>query len=259
MFTHTLPNLLIHLILTGSTPKFLRRKITYGGASLDHLFQTQMLKILYQELELRLSGSRSPEAGSSSSSSGSSSKIPAGMGMPNIGGLAMAGMGMGMGMGMSPNPPVPVIPRDGVCFSNLGHRHGIPPKTEDDEHGVCICQLVSCMACFHELAISRKGPISLLPFELADTEIAIGWTGGIETAAQARVRREGLRIPITPKAELPQGKGFVQNKRPPMVPRPVPMFAHPQMTDVLAVEEHLRWRLTEYEFTSCNGGDRIAG
>lgn len=205
-----------------------------------------MLKILYQDLELRLSGSRSPEAGPSNPKSNPTSPAaplnPMGMAM----GIGM-GMGMGIGMGMSSNPPIPSIPRDGVCFSNLAHRHGTNLKPEEDEHGLCICQLVTCMACFHETAINRKGPISALPFELDATETSIGWVGSIETQDQARVRRQGLRMPITPKAALPSkgGVGWVQNVKPEMVPRPVPMFPHPQMTDVLAVEEHLRWRLKE--------------
>jgi len=166
--------------------------------------------------------------------------------MPDLNAMGM-GMGLSMGMGMGGSPTsIPPIPRDGVCFSNLGHRHGIPLKPEDDEHGLCICQLISCMKCFHQTSSTRKGPISLLPYELAGTETSIGWTGGIETSAQARVRNEGLRIPITPKAKLPvNGKGFVHNPKPIMVERPIPMFPHPQMTDVLAVEEHLRWRLKE--------------
>jgi len=46
---------------------------------------------------------------------------------------------------------------------------------------------------------------------------------------------------------IPDGRGFVKNPRPNIekVSRPPPLFPHPQMTDVLAVEEHLRWRLKE--------------
>ena len=61
LFTRTLPTLIIHLILTGATPQFLRRSIVHGGWPLDTLFQTQMLDLLYTELELRLSGARPPE------------------------------------------------------------------------------------------------------------------------------------------------------------------------------------------------------
>ncbi|KAK8869538.1 hypothetical protein IAR55_000104 [Kwoniella newhampshirensis] len=230
LFTHTLPNLIIHLIMTGSTPTFLRRKIVYGGQSLDHLFQSQMLHLLYDELELRLTGGR-PHAEPGPSNAASR---------------------------MSPLPlptPVPATPtslfRDGVCFHNLAYHHGIPE--EEDDHGPCLCQLTTCMTCFHQAALSRRGPVSLLPYELLGSSVAQGWLGTVESESQARTRQESLRRKAGSKASLPEGKGFVHNPKPRSLtsdderssPKPTMIFPHPQMTDVLAVEEHLRWRLKE--------------
>lgn len=182
------------------------------------MFQNQILDIMYAELELRLSGSRPSEVGTRLPNP--MSPIP-----PN------------------PNPPPSGPPRDGVCFQSLAHKHGL--ASEEDDHGMCLCDLTACLGCFHVAAVSRKGPISLLPHELSGTYTAAGWTGGIETSAQAQARRAGFHANRTAKEVIPEGKGFVQNTKASPVPRPPPMFPHPQMTDVLAVEEHLRWRLKE--------------
>ncbi|WVQ78622.1 hypothetical protein IAT38_000708 [Cryptococcus sp. DSM 104549] len=229
LFTHTLPDLIIHLIMTGATPTFLRRQVVYGGQSLDHLFQSQMLHILYEELELRLTGGRPHSDPTPSSSAQRMSPFPL------------------------PTPPTPQISlfRDGVCFHDLAHRHGIPE--EEDDHGPCLCQLTTCMACFHQTALSRRGPVSLLPHELVGTIVARGWLGEVETQAQARVRQESLRRKPAGGAQLPLGKGFahIPKEKPPTpntvkpLPKPPAIFPHPQMTDVLAVEEYLRWRLKE--------------
>ena len=209
---------MIHLILTGSSPTFLRRQIVHGGPNLDLMFQNQILEIMYSELELRLSGSRPSEVGTRLPNP--MSPIP-----PN------------------PNPPPSGPPRDGVCFQTLAQAHDI--AAEEDDHGMCLCDLTACLGCFRVAAISRKGPISLLPYELAQTQAAAGWTGGVESSAQAQARRAGFHANTTAKQAIPEGKGFVQNVKADPVPRPLPMFPHPQMTDVLAVEEHLRWRLKE--------------
>ncbi|ORY29989.1 hypothetical protein BCR39DRAFT_466943 [Naematelia encephala] len=218
LFTITIPNLLIHLILTGASPTFLRRQIVHGGPDLDYLFTQQMLDLLYQELELRLCGARPSEASSSSTP-----RPPASPTQPN-----------------AQNPPAP---RDGVCFHDLGYIHGL--SSDEDDHASCLCQLTTCLGCFHHYAVARRGPISLLPYELASAEVSEGWTGGVESAAQAEARRNGWRPVRTKREDLPEGKGFVLNPKPRQVPKPPPMFPHPQMTDVLAVEEHLRWRLKE--------------
>lgn len=110
----------------------------------------------------------------------------------------------------------------------------------------------------------RRGPISLLPHELLNTPAAKGWLGGIETEAHARARQDSLRRKAPSQSILPPGKGYAQVPRPgALAPngnaeggigegggggkplKPPQIFPHPQMTDVLAVEEHLRWRLKE--------------
>ncbi|WWD16201.1 hypothetical protein CI109_100627 [Kwoniella shandongensis] len=239
LFTHTLPNLIIHLIMTGSTPTFLRRKVVYGGQSLDHLFQSQMLNLLYEELELRLSGGRPHAEPGPSNAASRMSPLP----LP------------------TPATATPTsLFRDGVCFHNLAYHHGIPE--EEDDHGPCLCQLTTCMNCFHQAALSRRGPASLLPYELVGTSVAEGWLGNLENEEQAISRQQSLRRKATTKASLPEGKGFVHNPKPKpntlasngtggggdpiqILTKPPTIFPHPQMTDVLAVEEHLRWRLKE--------------
>ncbi|OWZ80037.1 serine/threonine protein phosphatase 5 phosphatase [Cryptococcus neoformans Tu401-1] len=248
VFTHTLPDLIINLIMTGATPSFLRRNIVFGGQSLDHLFQSQMLHILFEELELCLSGDRPrarTEPGPSTSPTFNNGARPSPFPLP-------------------PQPAAAPIFRDGVCFHNLSFQHGIPE--EEDDHGSCLCQLTSCMVCFHLFAIRRRGPISLLPHELLNTPAAKGWLGGIETEAHARARQDSLRRKAPSQNILPPGKGYAQVPKPgapaPTAPngnaeggigeggggkslKPPQIFPHPQMTDVLAVEEHLRWRLKE--------------
>jgi hypothetical protein len=220
LFTRTLPTLIIHLILTGATPQFLRRSIVHGGWHLDTLFQTQMLDLLYTELELRLSGARPPEPTTTKPSGPSAASIP---------GLN----------GPAPVQPINPIPtRDGICFHNVAYEHGY--HLEDDDHGACLCQLTSCLRCFEISAMGRKGPTSLLPYELRDTITAEGWSGRIEAPDQARIRTEGLRPTIMREQPIPAGKGFVRNPRPkantglrndPYKNGP-PLFPHPQMTDV---------------------------
>ncbi|OCF71590.1 hypothetical protein I204_07649 [Kwoniella mangroviensis CBS 8886] len=224
LFTHTLPNLIIHLIMTGSSPTFLRRKIVYGGQQLDHLFQSQMLHLLYEELEQRLSGSKPHTETSPSSNSNKLSPL----GLPTPASTAT---------GTS-------LYRDGICFHNLSYHHGIPE--EEDDHGPCLCQLTTCLNCFHQAAVSRRGPVSLLPYELKSTRVSNGWLGGVESEEQAKARQESLRRKASNQLNLPEGKGFVQNTtNSAKVNRGPQIFPHPQMTDVLAVEEHLRWRLKE--------------
>jgi hypothetical protein len=189
----------------------------HGGPNLDLMFQTQILEIMYTELELRLSGERPSEVGSRPPIN--LSPIP------------------------QPNAPTPGMPRDGVCFQSLAHQHGL--AGEDDDHGMCLCQLTTCLGCFHAAAQTRKGPISLLPYELANTSVSSGWTGGVESSAQAQARRSGFYATVPKRQDLPAGQGFTRNTKSQHVSRPPPMFPHPQMTDVLAVEEHLRWRLKE--------------
>lgn len=222
LFTHSLPTLIIHLILTGSSPTFLRRNIVHGGPVIDYLFQTQMLELMFVELELRLSGSRPPE--------NNIGKAP-----PNPGPLPLPAPAVAQG-----------VPRDGVCFMALAYQHGVP--AEEDDHGMCLCQLTTCLQCFKSAQTMRKGPISLLPYELCNTEVVHGWTGQKETYEQAQARKAGIRSHLSPLQPLPTGQGFVRNARAapsPAAPKPMPIFSHPQMTDVLAVEEHLRWRLKE--------------
>lgn len=217
LFTKTLPTLVIHLILTGSSPTFLRRQIVHGGPQLDLMFQTQILDMMYIELELRLSGTRPSEVGTRPPIN--MSPIP------------------------QPNAPPPGLPRDGVCFQSVAYTHGLP--VEEDDHGMCLCQLTTCLGCFQTAASTRKGPISLLPYELVSSDVAEGWTGGVETFEQAEARLAGFYARETIREPLADGQGFTRNVRKNIVPRPPVTFTHPQMTDVLAVEEHLRWRLKE--------------
>ena len=177
--------------------------------------------MMYDELELRLSGARPSELGTRSPA------IP-----------------------FSPIPTpssssAPGLPRDGVCFKDLLYSHDVE---KDEDHGPCLCQLSSCLGCFADSAEDRKGPVGLLPYHLRETPAAIGWMGGVESSAQAGARYTDFHRPpngssTTPS--LPEGKGFVLNPKKDKTAQPPPIFPHPQMTDMLAVEEHLRWRLKE--------------
>ena len=184
-----------------------------------------MLDMMYAELELRLNGSRPPELTKSPSTSAPNPMLPIPMAPPST----------------TPSAP----PREGVCFHTTSYDHAVP--IEEDDHGACMCQLTSCLQCFQLAAIGRKGASSLLPYELRNEMVAEGWTGQIETEAQARIRIDGLRYVPARQQPLPQGQGFVKNpsQGSPAYRSGPPLFPHPQMTDVLAVEEHLRWRLKE--------------
>lgn len=225
LFTTTLPTLIIHLILNGANPQFLRRQIVHGGPHLDRLFQRDMLEVLYDELGLRLSGARP-------SAEASSSKLPPPPLNPSI--------------PMNPAiPPVVPVNNIGICFHNLSYIHD--PEMDEDDHGLCLCQLTTCLACFHQYAASRKGAYSQLPHELANTRVAKGWAGAVESQEQNHMRRASLQARPPQVSPIPAGRGFVKNPKPGVTTatRSAPLFPHPQMTDVLAVEEHLRWRLKE--------------
>lgn len=185
-----------------------------------------MLDILFAELDLRLSGSRPPEA----SSSRSVSTSPISPLLPT---------------GIAPSQAGSALPRDGVCFHSVAYDHGVP--LEEDDHAPCLCQLTACLGCFRVHAENRKGPVSPLPLDLEGTPASMGWVGLIETPEQQRVRREGLRPLNVERIAIPEGRGFAKNPRPAINGhiRPPAIFPHPQMTDVLAVEERLRWRLKE--------------
>lgn len=230
VFTRTIPTFLITLIVAGASPSFMRRQIVHGGPALDEIFMADMLDNLYSELERRLSGKLMPDVRGESSSMAT----------------AAAAIGAG-GLGAQPTT-TPGLPRDGVCTHDLGPAHGAP--ADDDDHAACLCQLAACPACLHDAAHSRKAPVGLLPFELSGTPVAAGWAGVVETEEQARDRefgssstRPARRDP--PETALPVGKGFVHHPKKVPTPSRPPIFPHPQMTDVLAVEEHLRWRLKE--------------
>ncbi|WVO14182.1 hypothetical protein L204_101813 [Cryptococcus depauperatus] len=232
VFTRTVPDLIINLIATGATPIFLRKNIIFGGQSLDHLFESQMLHMLFEELERRLSGSRPQSALRSSSV----------LQQPLLNTVRNS-----FPLSSSTNQLAPNC-RDGVCFHNLACYHGIPE--EEDDHGLCLCHLTTCMSCFHHFALNRRGPISRLPYEVLDTPAVDGWLGEVESEAHARARLESLRRKYPSQTSLPTGKGFAhvpketspQKKDSVKLPQ---IFPHPQMTDVLAVEENLRWRLNK--------------
>jgi hypothetical protein len=123
------------------------------------------------------------------------------------------------------------------------------PQMDEDDHGLCLCHLTTCLSCFSSAAKARKGAYSLLPYSLSKSPVAKGWSGGFESEAQANARIGSLRPKPNAAIPIPPGKGFVKNPKsddpPSAAVRPPPLFPHPQMTDVLAVEEHLRWRLKE--------------
>lgn len=239
VFTRTIPTFIITLILAGASPTFMRRQIVHGGPQLDQIFMSDMLDNLYAELERRLSGRLMPDVRGESSTMAT----------------AAATIGAG-GLGAQPNT-TPGLPRDGVCTHDLGPAHGAP--TEDDDHAACLCQLTACPSCLHIAAGLRRLPIGLLPYEMRDTPVADRWAGETERYDQWHDRimsgslplptdRQAPPVPPLPEAEeIPQGKGFVRNskKKPAAVYARPQVFPHPQMTDVLAVEEHLRWRLKE--------------
>lgn len=230
VFTRTIPTFLITLILAGATPSFMRRQIVHGGPALDEIFMADMLDNLYSELERRLSGKLMPDVRGESSTMAT----------------AAAAIGAG-GLGAQPTT-TPGLPRDGVCTHDLGPAHGAPD--DDDDHAACLCQLVACPQCFQEAVGKRKAPVGLLPYELTATPVAVDWAGAIETEEQAQEREFGSSRPArtelpTPTTSLPVGKGFIHHPKKAPTPSRTPIFPHPQMTDVLAVEEHLRWRLKE--------------
>jgi hypothetical protein len=217
LFTKTLPTLIISLIMAGATPSMLRRQVVQAGPHLDALFQTHMLSLLNAELEHRLSGTRQSPIDN----------------MPKAPQLLPNG---------TPAPVADV----GVCFHNLLYTHD--PDMEEDDHGLCLCHLTTCPSCFSSAARARKGAYSLLPFGLSTSPVANGWSGGFETEAQSHARKESRQPRPATSVPLPPGVGFVKNPKPASATtaaRPPPLFPHPQMTDVLAVEEHLRWRLKE--------------
>lgn len=247
MFTKSVPTLLIQLIMKELTPTFLRRQIIHGGPALDRMFQEQMAEILHRELEERLiNPNRRPTPSSSSSTAAAAASKPSLPMLPNMSGAS----------GTAP----PVI-EEGVCFHSLLYHHY--PEMKDDDHGLCLCQITACPDCFTTYASTRKGAYSLLPYELADSPVREGWGGGVETQEQADARKQSIDSRPAASARIPDGRGFVKNPKPEheringndtngngnghtgSSSRPPPLFPHPQMTDVLAVEEHLRWRLKE--------------
>lgn len=203
----------------------MRKRIVHGGPELDRIFMSDMLDHLYAELERRLSG-----------------RLDVGVRGEVADAAPLIGAG---GLGAQPPAVPPGLPRDGVCTYDLGPSHGRP--LEEDEHAACLCQLTTCLSCLSEAALKRKTPVGLLPYELRDSPMAIRWQGRIETQAQARSRACPEPPERNPPAPLPKGVGFQRVTRSPTsnpASRPQ-IFPHPQMTDVLAVEEHLRWRLKE--------------
>lgn len=205
----------------------MRKNIVHGGPELDRIFMSDMLDHLYAELEQRLSG-----------------RLDVGVRGEAADAAPLPLIGAG-GLGAQQPSVPPGLPRDGVCTYDLGPSHGRP--LEEDEHAACLCQLTTCLTCLSEAATKRKTPVGLLPYELRDSPMAIRWQGRIETQAQARSRACPDPPENTAPTPLPKGVGFQRVQRPAAAnPAARPqIFPHPQMTDVLAVEEHLRWRLKE--------------
>jgi hypothetical protein len=196
----------------------MRRQIVHGGQALDDLFMADMLDTLYEELERRLSG-----------------KLPAptrseGRSVTN---MAISALGMG-GYGAQP-PPGAGLPSDGVCMHDVGPAHGSP--SDEEHHAACMCQLAACPACLHAACRVRRAPSALLPFELKKTHVAYGWAGLFESEEQYRARPPESHTFTLPARDPDDPKA-------PSLRRPI-IFPHPPMTDMLAVEEHLRWRLKE--------------
>lgn len=237
VFTRTIPTFLISMILAGASPKMMRKQIVHGGPAMDRLFMADMLGSLYDELENRISGRTMPEQ-RGEGSSGSSTAAAIGIG----------------GFGAQPHAHSHArLHRDGVCMHDLAPMHGLLP--DEDNHAACLCQLLHCTSCLHAAVQVRKGPISLLPVECAGHPCATAFAGGTETGKQAYARyavAQGSAVPsdmdigIDEDTTLPPGKGFVRHTKKHMSESRRPtVFPHPQMTDVLAVEEHMRWRLKE--------------
>lgn len=215
----------------------MRRQIVHGGQQLDKLFMSDMLHNLKNEMERRLTGRLLPEGRGESSAMAS----------------AAAAIGAG-GLGAQQPPgAAPGLPRDGVCTHDLAPAHGAP--ADDDDHAACLCQLTACPVCLHAAVAQRKAPVGLLPYMYIGGHIAEGWAGGFESEEQQKQRLAeddpnmdiGIDEEERPSHVLMGGKGFVhipKKPTPPEMRRPQ-VFPHPQMTDVLAVEEHLRWRLKE--------------
>ncbi|CAK9783856.1 hypothetical protein CC85DRAFT_288891 [Cutaneotrichosporon oleaginosum] len=238
VFTHSIPAFIISLILAGASPQSMRRQIVHGGPQLNKLFMTEMLRNLHFEMERRLTGQLLPEGRGEGGSAMQSAAAAIGAG--------------GLGAQQAPGT-TPGLPRDGVCTHDLAPAHGAPP--DDDDHAACLCQLIACPVCLHAAVRQRKTPMGLLPAHLANSHVAEGWAGAIESLEQERARRVdadptldiGIDEDDRPAKISMGGKGFVhipKKPTPPELRRPQ-VFPHPQMTDVLAVEEHLRWRLKE--------------
>lgn len=217
---------------------------------MDTIFQTHMLSLLYAEHDRRLAGQRPmPTSTAESSAMATAGAVAAGlpgmamsMGSMFGGAPGSAGANGAKVSGIDPGANAVAhitLPRDGVCFHDLAHQHRKSGTHGDDNHSYCLCQLTTCLDCFKAHAKSRKGPITKLPHELSKIPHLVNAFGGeIETLDEALNRTQG---PLdTPVAKDPKTFRPDKNRQ-----RAVPLFPHPQMTDVLAVEEHMRWRLRE--------------
>lgn len=249
VFTQSLPALLILLIQAGSSPTFLRRSVIHGGPSVDTIFQTHMLSLLYAEHERRLSGHRPiPTSTAESSAMATAGAVAAGlpgmaMSMGSMFGGAPGSNGAGQKVsGIDPGVNAVAhitLPRDGVCFHELALQHRKSSSYYDDNHSYCLCHLTTCLECFSNHARIRRGPITKLPHELSKIpHLVDGFAGEVETLDEALVRTQGPLDQPEPK----DPKTFRPDKT---KQKQAPLFPHPQMTDVLAVEEHMRWRLRE--------------
>ncbi|KAL7424260.1 hypothetical protein Q5752_001847 [Cryptotrichosporon argae] len=236
VFTRILPVFVIDLILAHATPQLMRQRVVHGGPTFDAYYQSAIRAQLFTQLEARLSGLRGQ----------------AEYGVGGVPAHAHGGLAGAAGAGVGEAPAAHGVPRDGVCVLDLAQTHGA--GTDEDDHATCLCQLTCCADCLRTSAAVRRGrgPAGYLPRELdAPGPVRDGWAGAVETEAQARERAayaytyaSGSRAPPAPP--LPRGAGFAR------IPKHRhdahsfrPLLAHPQMTDVLAVEEHIRWRLKE--------------
>ncbi len=138
---------------------------------------------------------------------------------------------------------------NGVCFHDLALLHG----RYGDDHGPCMCDLTACRTCFHELLYFRGrrdpyGGAGRDPFMNAHpgrhgNGVIPGSAGGGDGGenGQTGPGNGGGPEPFIPPHTMTQlpTPGIT-----PFVKRPSPLqIRHPDMGDMLLVEEHLRTRL----------------
>lgn len=115
---------------------------------------------------------------------------------------------------------------NGICFHDLALLHG----RAGDDHGPCMCDLTACRTCFHELLYFR-GRRDVAPLGMGEHA---GGGGGFGQEGQAHHAQQYDA----------SGNLMANQAGPGPMKRPSPLqIRHPEMADILLVEEHLRTRL----------------